>query len=49
MDWLDHVVTELSIEIKSSLDRRLVVVACNILLDVSLLVTTIINLLRNYF
>lgn len=39
MNWLDHVVTELSIEIKNSLDRRLVVVACNILLDV--LATTI--------
>lgn len=49
MDWLDHVVTELSIEIKNSLDRRLVVVACNILLHVSSLATTIIDLLRNYF
>lgn len=49
MNWLDHVVTELSIEIKNSLDRRLVVVACNILLDVSLLATTIVDLLRNYF
>lgn len=49
MDWLDRVVTELSIEIKNSLDTRVVVVACNILLDVSLLVTTIIDLLSNYF